>query len=227
MDSALTCAEKPFFTKLHKSKGATLQSSGLNQLTTNLPPGDLQMKCSWMILFCAIAAISGNSRAQTPAPEIPAASACPILLGNLHVNTLSIRIRNTSGKKIVGLVFNSAMADAAEHWIWLRGTFAFSARLREFGWNKPIREGESKNLSWPLVNLEHEHSGGVALVLTSILFADGSAWDEDLDTVTLQIDLDQQSQARLHQTGRVAASPIITSRPVPASRGPAVSYQTT
>lgn len=146
------------------------------------------MKYSWMILFCAIVATSVNSRAQTTTPGIAAASSCPIALGNLHVNSLSIRIRNTSGKKIVGLVFNVALADAAEHWVWLRGTFDFSApdfsaRLREFGWNKQIREGESKNLSWP-VSLEHEHGGGVALVLTSILFADGSAWDEDLDTVT-------------------------------------------
>jgi hypothetical protein len=56
--------------------------------------------------------------------------------------------------------------------------------LREFGWNRLIREGESKKLSWDFVDLEHEHGGGVVLVLSSILFADGSTWDEDADTIT-------------------------------------------
>jgi hypothetical protein len=145
------------------------------------------MKCSWtiqlMILFFAIAT-SLSSRAQT-APSGPATpSACPVTLWDIHVDNLSVRVRNTSRKKIVGLVFNAALSDATEHWIWLHWNYDLSARLREFGWNRSIREGESKKLSWNFVDLEHEHGGGVALVLSSILFADGSAWEEDPDTVT-------------------------------------------
>ncbi|HEV2961236.1 MAG TPA: hypothetical protein VG649_05370 [Candidatus Angelobacter sp.] len=146
------------------------------------------MKCCWtirpIILFFAIATFSLNSKAQTTPSSTSLASSCPVELRDIHVNNLSVRVRNTSGKRIVGLVFNVALSDATEHWIWLHWNYDLSARLREFGWNRLIREGESKKLSWDFVDLEHEHGGGVVLVLSSILFADGSTWDEDADTIT-------------------------------------------
>jgi hypothetical protein len=55
--------------------------------------------------------------------------------------------------------------------------------LQDIGWNKPVKQGESKRLSWDY-DLEREHGGGVALVLTSVLFADGTRWEEDVDSAT-------------------------------------------
>jgi hypothetical protein len=86
---------------------------------------------------------------------------------------VSVRIKNVSGKRIVGLVFNAALADATEHWKWLRWDFDESRPVGEFGWNKLIKNGEVKKLSWYRADIAFEHGGG-AFVLTSALFEDGS-----------------------------------------------------
>ena len=87
---------------------------------------------------------------------------------------VSVRIKNVSGKRIVGLVFNAALADATEHWKWLRWDFDQSRPVREFGWNKLIKNGDVKKLSWYRADIDFEHGGG-AFVLTSALSEDGSA----------------------------------------------------
>jgi len=90
---------------------------------------------------------------------------------------ISTRIQNTSGKTIVGLTFYAALADATEHWKWYHYDFDDSRPLREFGWNKEIKPMASKSLSWG-ADLDFEHGGGGAFVLTSALFSDGTSWEE-------------------------------------------------
>ncbi len=94
---------------------------------------------------------------------------------------MSTRIRNVSGKKIVGLVFNAALPDATEHWRWYHWDFDDSRPIREFGWNKLIKEGATKKLSWDRADINFEHGGGGAFVLASVLFEDGSLWEEQRD----------------------------------------------
>ena len=53
-----------------------------------------------------------------------------------------------------GLVFNAALADATEHWKWLHWDFDPGRPIREFGWNKLIRPGEKKKLSWYYADLD-------------------------------------------------------------------------
>jgi hypothetical protein len=129
----------------------------------------------------AIFACSLFAGAQTTPPAAP--SACPAELTNLHVSDLSIHLKNTSGKRIVGLVFNAALSDATERWVWLHWDYDLNRPLQAFGWNKEIKTGESKKLSWGW-NFQREHNGGVALMLTSVLFADGTRWEEEPDGVS-------------------------------------------
>jgi len=59
---------------------------------------------------------------------------------------VSVGIRNTRGKSIVGLVFNAALADATEHRIWLHWDFDVNRPMRDFGWNKFIKPDVAKTL---------------------------------------------------------------------------------
>jgi hypothetical protein len=115
--------------------------------------------------------------AQTGAPASPG---CPVQLRRFYAQDVRNRVRidlaNTSGKPIVGLTFNAALADATEHWKWLHLDHDDTQPLREFGWNKTIKPGQKKDLSWD-DSLEYFHGGGAALVLTSVLFADGTRWE--------------------------------------------------
>jgi hypothetical protein len=120
-----------------------------------------------------------GASAQTAANSAP--PACPVELSQLGVSSLHIHVQNTSGKRIVGMVFNLALSDAAEHWKWLHWQFDLSRPIQEFGWNKEVKEGESKKLSWSY-DFDREHSSGVALVLTSVLFADGTVWEDGLQS---------------------------------------------
>jgi len=97
---------------------------------------------------------------------------------------VSVRIRNTRGKKIVGLVFNAALADATEHWKWYHWGFDETRPIRDFGWNKQIKGGETKSLSWSQADIDFDHGGGGAFVLTSALFEDGSIWEESKDNAS-------------------------------------------
>ena len=141
------------------------------------------MRSQWIIgATIAVFAFSVVSGGQI-APSSTTPSACPVELTQLRVNGLSIHVKNASGKQIVGLVFNAALSDATERWKWLHWNFDLTRPLQDFGWNKPVKAGESKKLSWGY-DLEHEHGGGVALVLTSVLFADGTSWEEGVDSAT-------------------------------------------
>jgi hypothetical protein len=99
-------------------------------------------------------------------------------------SAVNVRIRNASGKNIVGLVFNTALADATEHWKWLHWNFDDTRPIRDFGWNKLIKEGAAKTLSWDRADIDFEHGGGGAFVLTSVLFEDGSIWEESHDNAS-------------------------------------------
>jgi predicted RNA-binding protein with TRAM domain len=143
------------------------------------------MKSSYVIrLLIPVLAFSCVAVTQTSSPAPAQAGGCPIELQELHVSNINIHVRNTSGKNIVGLVFNVAFSDATERWRWLHWNYDLSRPLQEFGWNKPVKEGETKKLSWNYIDLEHEHGGGVALVLTSVLFTDGTSWEEEIDRAT-------------------------------------------
>jgi hypothetical protein len=115
-----------------------------------------------------------------------ASSSCPVDFVGFNasgLNGVSVRVRNPGAKKIVGLTFNAALADATEHWNWLSWPSDY-ATLREFGWNKELKPGAAKTTWWENIDLGHEHGGGVAFVLVSALFEDGSRWDERPDRAT-------------------------------------------
>jgi hypothetical protein len=126
-------------------------------------------------------------RAQTTSSSTTQSPECPIRFmafspgGTFWLNT---RIKNTSGKTIVGLVFNAALGDATEHWKWYHSDFDDTRPIHNFNWNRKIKSGEAKRLSWDYTDLKFEHGGGVAFVLTSALFDDGSIWEESPDHAT-------------------------------------------
>ena len=122
--------------------------------------------------------------AQTVSPGTTAPAACPVQFVRFNPSGVSVRVKNISGKPIVGLLFNTAIADAAEHWIWLHWYFAVNRPIREFGWNKIIKADTAKTLSWDRADVDFEHGGGGALVLTSVLFEDGSSWEESKDNAS-------------------------------------------
>ena len=128
-------------------------------------------------LVAAILVFSTAVRGQTKS-SFPATSAtCPVQFERFNPLGPSVRIRNTSGKKIVGLVFNAALADATEQWKWYHWDFDDTRPIREFGWNKTLKEGAAKRLSWTWTDLYFRHAGGGAFVLASALFDDGSTWE--------------------------------------------------
>jgi len=119
------------------------------------------------------------------APTAP--DACPVELADFHTSATfttegaGLRVKNLTKNDIVGLVFDVALADAAENWKWLHWNFDDTRPLEDFGWNKPIKAGENKKISWSSKDLGFEHNGGGAFVLTSILFADGSGYRAPAD----------------------------------------------
>ena len=143
-------------------------------------------KWAWPWCFAVLMLlVSPSSRAQSNASSTPAASAgCPVEFLRFNPTGVTIRVRNESGKGIVGLVFNAALADATEHWKWFHWNFDDSLPIRDFGWNKSIKQGASKTLSWNRADINFEHGGGGAFVLTSVLFEDGSIWEESHDTAS-------------------------------------------
>jgi len=98
-----------------------------------------------------------------------------------HPSGVYVRIKNVSAKDIVGLNFNAAIADATEHWKWFHWDFNDTLPIRDFGWNKRIKVDAAKTLSWDRAYLDFQHGGGGAFVLTSVLFEDGSTWQESQD----------------------------------------------
>jgi hypothetical protein len=112
---------------------------------------------------------------QTNAPS----AGCPIAFVRIRYPEydnhwiMSARVRNTSAKKIVGIIFNAALADATESWTWIPG----GSGIAEFDWNRELNPGQSKKLSWFLMN-HYEHGGGGGIVPAKVLFADGSSWED-------------------------------------------------
>lgn len=125
---------------------------------------------SWVAILFLVLSPSTYAQNATSGPPVPAT--CPVQFLRFDPDGMSARIRNVSGKKIVGLVFNAAVADATEHWKWLHWDFDDARPVQNFGWNKPIKVDEKKKLSWPRVDLNFEHGGG------GVLFEDGSVWEE-------------------------------------------------
>lgn len=158
------------------------------------------MKCLWISRLLIAAFVFPLA---TPAQQEKAPASCPVTFvhfdngGFSGFNSgVSLRVKNIGSKKIAGMTFNAALADATEHWQWIYWLPApvfgqvyapvslNNLPLRAFGWNKGIDPGASKSLSWDYLNLNHSHGGAAAMVLTSILYADGSRWDELPDRVS-------------------------------------------
>jgi hypothetical protein len=122
--------------------------------------------------------------AQTVSPGSTSPAGCPVQFIRFNPSGVSVRVRNISGKPIVGLVFNAAIADAAEHWFWLHWYFDVNRPIREFGWNKIIKADAAKTLSRDRADVDFEHGGGGAFVLTSVLFEDGSSCEESKENAS-------------------------------------------
>jgi len=141
-------------------------------------------KWIWVSRFVLFAFVLGPQvRAQSTASSPPAPAACPVQLLRFDPSGVSVRIKNVSGRRIVGLLFNAALADATEHGKWPHWDFDESRPVREFGWNKVIKNGEVKKLSWYRADIDFEHGGG-AFVLTSAPIEDGSVWEEPGDSAS-------------------------------------------
>ena len=134
---------------------------------------------SLFLLAALVCAPLLHAQGTVASPTSP--TACPVQFVRFNPSGVTLRIKNVSGKNIVGLVFNAAIADAAERWKWLHWDFDDSRPIREFGWNKRIKLDAAKTLSWGRAYLDFQHGGGGAFVLTSVLFEDGSDWQESSD----------------------------------------------
>lgn len=130
-----------------------------------------------------------QSQPQTliQAPPIAAQPDCPVEIQHLSPGAVSVKIKNVSGKLIVGIIFNAALADVTERWKWLHWDWDQDRSLRDFSWNRQIKQDAIKTLTWPSANLDFQHGGGGAFVLTSVLFDDGSGWDASATNSTCKI----------------------------------------
>jgi hypothetical protein len=145
------------------------------------------MKWSWISPFVVIflfLPIAAN--AQTAPVGSAAPSSCPLALLQFNPSGVAVRVKNVSGKRIRGLSFYAALSDATEHWKWFHWDFDDTRPLREFGWNKTLKPDATKTLVWNGY-LNFEHISGSAFVLTSVLFEDGSDWEEPADSASCKI----------------------------------------
>jgi hypothetical protein len=145
--------------------------------------GIKHIQWSWVFaLLIAATWFCTRSLAQSAASSPAAPASCAVQFLSFDPYALNVKIKNVSDKPIVGLVFNAALADATEHWKWLHWDFDPGRPIREFGWNKLIKPGDKKRLSWYFADLDFQHGGGGAFVLTSVLYQDGSIWEEPNDS---------------------------------------------
>jgi len=136
------------------------------------------------LFFLTALVLAPLLHAQSSASSSTLPTACPVQFLHFNPSGVSVRIKNVGGKNIVGLDFNAAIADATEHWKWFHWNFDDALPIRDFGWNKRIRPDAAKTLSWDRAYLDFEHGGGGAFVLTSVLFEDGSIWQEANDNAS-------------------------------------------
>ncbi|SNT31142.1 hypothetical protein SAMN05421770_107110 [Granulicella rosea] len=136
-----------------------------------------------LVLVSSLAFAAPALHAQA-APANP--QSCPVQPVKFDPSGLSVRIENTSGKMIVGMTWFAAIADGTEHWNWIFWNIPGPLRLREFNWNKEIKPGSKKTLSWPYEDLNFQHASGGAFILGSVLFADGSRWEQNPQAHTCQ-----------------------------------------
>lgn len=108
--------------------------------------GSLAAVLSGVALLLVILSLvsSSNAFAQNAVSSLPTPASCPVQFLRFDPDGVSARIKNVSGKKIVGLVFNAAVADATEHWKWLHWDFDDARPVQNFGWNKPIKADEKE-----------------------------------------------------------------------------------
>ena len=121
-------------------------------------------------IFLALLPLNLHAQAAPPPP-------CPVGFVYYDPDGISLRIQNLTTKQIVGLSFFAAVSDPTEHSRWIYSNYPPYNQLREFGWNRTINPGASKTASWG-GSLDFDHAGASVLILTSVLFADGSSWND-------------------------------------------------
>jgi hypothetical protein len=147
------------------------------------------MKVNWQFAARSVLAFvffAPLAQAQAVSQTPPDPSVCPVQFQNFDPGDTSIRVKNISGKKIVGLVFNAALSDATEHWIWIHWNLDQNRSLRDFSWNREMKPDDSKRITWN-VYLAFDHVGGAAMVLSSALFADGTRWEASSDVAACSV----------------------------------------
>ncbi len=136
------------------------------------------MQCNW---FARLVIVAFSLPFPVLAQVNVMPSSCPVKILKFNpsgFNGFSIRVENLTGKKIVGMTFNIAISDATEHWKWLHYDYDPARPLVGFNWNEAVKPGGAKTLNWGNKEFNYEHGGGGAFVLTSVLYEDGSSWDE-------------------------------------------------
>jgi hypothetical protein len=87
------------------------------------------MKRNWIFHFAgAVVFLPLLAHAQ-----VTTGPACPVAFLHFNPDAVSVRVKNVSGKTIVGLSFYAALSDATEHWTWLHWNLNQDQPLREFG----------------------------------------------------------------------------------------------
>ena len=160
----------------------------------------LQIVIALVAIF-ALALIAPPLSAQQSSNQLNLAVAgCPLQVVKINPGGVYVDVINLTGKNIVGVTFNVAIADATENWNWLRGDWGIRVSpavnqmsvlagnppvpLLEFRWNRPVPAGAKKTLRWWKADLDWSHTGGGAFVPVSVLFEDGTHWEEPERTST-------------------------------------------
>lgn len=151
------------------------------------------MKWTSVSRFAVIALLFPLFAHSQSTPAKPAAMpTCPVEFLQVNPKGVNIHVKNVTGKKIVGLQFYAAVANATETWRWVQwgpldawtgnrhalADLSSKEKRRSFNWNRTVEAGATKKLSWDNVDLYWDRSGGGVFVLNSVLFEDGSTWDE-------------------------------------------------
>jgi N-acetylneuraminic acid mutarotase len=130
-----------------------------------------------LVLFALAAFFFVTHTTDTDGQMQSSVSTCPVQAVHFNPSGLSVRVENTSGKKIVGMTWFAAIADATEHWNWIYWNLPGPLRLREFNWNKEVKSSAKKTLDWSYADLDFQHASGGAFILGSVLFSDGTRWE--------------------------------------------------
>jgi len=136
------------------------------------------MQCKW---FARLVIVLFSLSLPVIAQMNVMPSSCPVGISKFNPsgsNGFTVRLENLKAKKIVGMAFNVALSDATENWRWFHYDDDPTRPLVGFNWNEEIEPRAVKTLTWGSGGGNFGHGGAAAFVLTSVLFEDGSSWNE-------------------------------------------------